>query len=217
SGSTLHSGTLTEELGGDVKNPLGLNQAEIIAGLSLELIKSSRRVISPLTHQPFPIKIGFHSGSAVGGIVGAKNFQYCLFGDTINTASRITTTGEPGRVHVSDTSYALLRESPYFEIQSKGKTELKGKGTVETYWLIGPKADYMAAIEQDPFRIHEESLSAVGQHQANMYENTTIPKLDPNNTQNGSPLANGENMARGASINSGTCPFSGQQLGNKPK
>ncbi|CAF4970779.1 unnamed protein product, partial [Rotaria socialis] len=48
SGSTLHSGTLTEELGGDIKNPLGLNQAEIIAGLSLELIKSSKRVISPL-------------------------------------------------------------------------------------------------------------------------------------------------------------------------
>ncbi|CAF3287078.1 unnamed protein product [Rotaria socialis] len=217
SGSTLHSGTLTEELGGDIKNPLGLNQAEIIAGLSLELIKSSKRVISPLTQQPFPVKIGFHSGSAVGGIVGAKNFQYCLFGDTINTASRITTTGEAGRVHVSDTSYALLRESPYFEIQSKGKTELKGKGTVETYWLVGPKADYMAAAEQDPFRIHEESQSAVGQHQANMYENTAIQKLDPDKTRNGSPPVHRANMARRPSIASGTCPFSGQQLGNKPK
>ncbi|CAF4956250.1 unnamed protein product, partial [Rotaria socialis] len=208
---------LTEELGGDIKNPLGLNQAEIIAGLSLELIKSSKRVISPLTQQPFPVKIGFHSGSAVGGIVGAKNFQYCLFGDTINTASRITTTGEAGRVHVSDTSYALLRESPYFEIQSKGKTELKGKGTVETYWLVGPKADYMAAAEQDPFRIHEESQSAVGQHQANMYENTAIQKLDPDKTRNGSPPVHRANMARRPSIASGTCPFSGQQLGNKPK
>lgn len=49
---------MTEELGGDVKNPLGLNQAEVIAGLSLELAKSAKRVINPLTQQPFRVKIG---------------------------------------------------------------------------------------------------------------------------------------------------------------
>ena len=93
-----------------MKNPLGLNQAEIVAGLALELVKSSKKVINPITKQPFRVKFGrkkrlffcfrrktkqifrfqgFHSGPAVGGIVGAKNFQYCLFGDTINTVKRI--------------------------------------------------------------------------------------------------------------------------------
>jgi len=50
--------TLSEELGVDMKNPLGLNQAEIIAGLALELVKNSKRVISPITKQPFRVKFG---------------------------------------------------------------------------------------------------------------------------------------------------------------
>ncbi|CAF1002502.1 unnamed protein product [Rotaria sordida] len=217
SGSTLHSVALTEDLASDVKNPLGLNQAEIIAGLSLDLVKSSKRLINPMTQQPFRVKIGFHSGSAVGGIVGAKNFQYCLFGDTINTASRITTTGEPGRVHMSDTSYALLKDTIYFEIQNKGKTELKGKGAVETYWLIGPKSDYTSAIEQDPFRYQDETHAAISQHQATMYETTTKSKLDVNPAADHSPsIKRSSNFQqRPGSTSSGSCPFSGQHLGTK--
>jgi hypothetical protein len=49
---------LTDELGGDMKNPLGLNQAEIIAGLALELVKNTKRVINPVTKQPFRVKFG---------------------------------------------------------------------------------------------------------------------------------------------------------------
>ena len=73
----------------EVKNPLGLNQAEIIAGLALDLSKQSKRLINRVSKMPFRIKFGFHSGPAVGGIVGHKNYQYCLFGDTVNTVRRL--------------------------------------------------------------------------------------------------------------------------------
>ncbi|CAF0732676.1 unnamed protein product [Adineta steineri] len=203
-----------------MKNPLGLNHAEIVAGLALELVKSSKRVINPVTKQPFRVKFGFHSGPAVGGIVGAKNYQYCLFGDTINTASRITTTGEPGRVHVSDTSYALLKDSQYFETQHRGKTELKGKGTSETYWLIGPTPAYTSLIDQDQYDMDDEEPSELSYQQATKAENNA-PRSFANTSPNGhlapvprTPVKS--NINKRPSLSGSQCPFSGHKIGIEP-
>ncbi|CAF3725651.1 unnamed protein product [Adineta steineri] len=204
SGSSVHSLAYSDELNSDLKNPLGLNQAEIVAGLALEMVKSSTTVINPITEEPFRIKFGFHSGPAVGGIVGAKNVQYCLFGDTVNTASRITTTGEPGRIHMSDTAFLLIRDSPYFEIHKKGKTELKGRGTIETHWLVGPKSTYTAAIELDPFLLNEERHSSAAHSHRHHHHSShskhhgdATPEKRLSNTINRRPSGTG-----------GQCPFS---------
>ena len=72
------------------------NQAELVAALSLELIEAAQNTINPFESTPIKLKIGFHTGSVVGGIVGSATLQYCLFGDTVNTASRMTSNSLVG-------------------------------------------------------------------------------------------------------------------------
>ncbi|CAF0824330.1 unnamed protein product [Adineta ricciae] len=143
------------------KNPYNFNQAEIICALALELLTASRSMINPLTRQPFRMKFGFHSGPAVGGIVGHRNYQYCLFGDTVNTASRVATSGEIGKIQFSAASYELLKDSIYFETVYQGKTEMKGKGFMETYYLIGPTSIYLSLLEttrKQSINVHDSQI-----------------------------------------------------------
>jgi class 3 adenylate cyclase len=81
------------------------------------------------------IRVGIHAGALVAGIVGTSRFAYDVWGDTVNTASRLETTSEPGGIHVSAEVAALLE--PRFVCEPRGVVDLKGKGTVETYFLVG--------------------------------------------------------------------------------
>ncbi|MDX1690838.1 MAG: adenylate/guanylate cyclase domain-containing protein [Acidimicrobiia bacterium] len=85
---------------------------------------------------PFRFRIGIHSGPAVAGVIGTRKFQYDVWGDTVNTASRMESTGEPGRIQITEATRALLGDA--YRCTPRGTIEVKGKGELSTWWLDGP-------------------------------------------------------------------------------
>ncbi|WP_019431190.1 adenylate/guanylate cyclase domain-containing protein [Limnohabitans sp. Rim47] len=81
------------------------------------------------------MRIGVHSGPIVAGVIGLRKFTYDLWGDTVNVASRMESTGEPGRIHVSVNTANLIRND--FQLESRGSIEVKSLGQVETFFVNG--------------------------------------------------------------------------------
>ncbi|XP_076296044.1 atrial natriuretic peptide receptor 1 isoform X2 [Lasioglossum baleicum] len=119
----------------------GTDHAREIARMSLALRDTV--MTFRIRHRPkeqLNLRIGMHSGPCVAGVIGLKMPRYCLFGDTVNTASRMESNGEALKIHVSPKTKEILDTFGTFVLDCRGKVNLKGKGTMITYWLIGEKS-----------------------------------------------------------------------------
>ncbi|KAF5924219.1 hypothetical protein HPG69_007439 [Diceros bicornis minor] len=116
----------------------GRLHAREVARMALALLDAVRSF--RIRHRPqeqLRLRIGIHTGPVCAGVVGLKMPRYCLFGDTVNTASRMESNGEALKIHLSSETKAVLEEFGGFELELRGDVEMKGKGKVRTYWLLG--------------------------------------------------------------------------------
>jgi adenylate cyclase len=111
------------------------DHARAAAEMALEMQAEAKRLAGALGLD-LAFRIGIDSGAVVAGVIGRRKFSYDLWGDTVNTASRMQSHGLPGRIQVTQASYERLRDAYRFE--DRGEIEVKGKGRLHAYLLLGP-------------------------------------------------------------------------------
>ena len=112
------------------------DHAQALAQLALEMRDATAHLCDP-DGRSVPIRVGIASGPVVAGVVGTRKFFYDVWGDAVNMASRMESTGETGKIQVSCETYERLAND--FVLEPRGRVDVKGKGLMPTWFLVDRK------------------------------------------------------------------------------
>jgi class 3 adenylate cyclase len=110
------------------------DHAQALAGMALDM-RDYIQSRPPYRNHRVDFRIGLNSGPVIAGVIGHRKYQYDLWGDTVNTASRMESGGTPGKIQITGTTHSLIRDE--FTCEPRGKIPVKGMGELETWYLLG--------------------------------------------------------------------------------
>jgi class 3 adenylate cyclase len=122
-------------------NPVEVVLAALEMQAYMQQLKSSRAEI-------WDLRIGIHTGPVIAGVVGHKKMSYDIWGDTVNTASRMESSGTPGKINISGNTYGMVKE--YFICEYRGKLPVKYKGNIDMYYVIGLRPELSVDLKGIP-------------------------------------------------------------------
>jgi adenylate cyclase len=114
------------------------DHAQALALMALEM-QAAMRSVDEVAHLGLELRVGINSGPVVAGVIGRKRFLYDLWGDAVNTASRMESHGTSGRIQITRTTKELLEDE--FVCEPRGTIPVKGKGEVEVWYLVGRRVN----------------------------------------------------------------------------
>jgi adenylate cyclase len=121
------------------------DHARALALMALDMLEAMHST-DGVGHLGLELRVGINSGPVVAGVIGRKRFLYDLWGDAVNTASRMESHGTAGRIQITRATYDLLADA--FECEPRGTISVKGKGEIEVWYVIGPMGDAAPAHDR---------------------------------------------------------------------
>lgn len=146
----------------------------VLAALEMQQYMKDLQLQAKANNQEFwDIRIGVHTGSVIAGVVGSKKLSYDIWGDTVNTASRMESSGEAGKVNISGSTYELVRD--YFICEYRGKMPVKYKGEIDMYFVTGIRPELSVDLKGLPNQKFKVQLQIL---RLNDFEERLITRLE---------------------------------------